>query len=247
MSEIALLSSRRSRLEEKAKQGKSGAKIALDLLKHPERFLSTVQIGITVVGVILGAFGGEAFATKLDPLLQTIGVPTTYSYNIAFGVVVTIITYLSIVIGELVPKAIGITYAESITVNLSPLMRFLALVAKPMVFLLTISTKSILKLLGIKDRVEAPVTEEEVKTMIEQGTQHGVFEQEEGDMIKSIFRFGDRKAYAIMTARQEISWLDVNDSLEETRMLIYNSNFTKFPVCDGDLDKIIGEIGRAHV
>jgi putative hemolysin len=240
MSEIALLSSRRSRLEEKAKQGKSGAKIALDLLKHPERFLSTVQIGITVVGVILGAFGGEAFATKLDPLLQNIGVPITYSYNIAFGVVVTIITYLSIVIGELVPKAIGITYAESITVNLSPLMRFLALVAKPMVFLLTISTKSILKLLGIKDRVEAPVTEEEVKTMIEQGTQHGVFEQEEGDMIKSIFRFGDRKAYAIMTARQEISWLDVNDSLEEVRMQVYNSNFTKFPVCDGDLDDIIG-------
>lgn len=126
--------------------------------------------------------------------------------------VVTIITYLSIVIGELVPKAIGITYAGKVLTLLPPLIRLAF--AKPMVFLLTISTKSILKLLGIKDRVEAPVTEEEVKTMIEQGTQHGVFEQEEGDTIKSIFRFGDRKAYAIITARQEISWLDVNDSLE---------------------------------
>lgn len=240
MSEIALLSARRSRLEENAKQGKTGAKVALDLLKHPERFLSTVQIGITVVGVILGAFGGETFATKLDPILQSISVPIAYSYKIAFGIVVTIITYLSIVIGELVPKAIGITYAESITINLSPLMRLLAIIAKPMVFLLTVSTKSILKLLGIKDRVQSPVTEEEVKIMIEQGTQHGIFEQEEGDMIKSIFRFGDRKAYAIMTARQEIAWLDVNDSLEEVRAHVYNSNFTKFPVCDGDLDEIIG-------
>lgn len=240
MSEMALVSARRARLEEQAKQGKRGAIIALDLLKDPERFLSTVQIGITLVSIASGAYGAEIVAGYLRPALQSLHITAFNTDSLAMGISLAVITYLSIVIGELVPKAIGINYAQSITVNLSPFMRFLSIIAKPAVFLLTVSTQAILKLLGIKQQSSSPITEEEVKILIEQGTQHGVFEQEEGNMIRSIFRFGDRKAYAIMTSRDEVSWLNINDSMDDIRTLIYNSNYTKFPVCDGDLSEVIG-------
>lgn len=240
MSEMALVSARKSRLEELAKQGNKSAQIALKLLQHPERFLSTVQIGITLIGIVVGAYGAETFAPRLSPLLDCIGIPTEYSYNIAYGIVISILTYLSIIIGELVPKAIAITYAERITLTLAPFMQLIAILTRPFVWLLSVSTKGLLKMLGIKEKQETPVTEEELKMLIEQSAMHGAIEQQETDLIKSIFRFGDRRAYAIMTSRQDTVWLDLNDSVEEIRQQIYSSNYTKFPVCDGDMDKVLG-------
>lgn len=171
MSEIALVSSKRARLEEKAKKGSKGAKIALKLLDEPEKFLSTVQIGITLIGIIAGAFGGLAFADDLVPVLQKISWLAPYADKAAIAIVVTVITYLSLVIGELVPKTIAFNNPEGITVALAPVMKLLSWITTPVVSFLSFSTKIFLKILMIKKKERTPVTEEELKILIEKGTQ----------------------------------------------------------------------------
>lgn len=242
MSEIALVSSRKSRLEQKAQKGSKGAKIALRLLERPEHFLSTVQVGITLIGIVAGVYGGVALAEDLTPYVEKVSWLKEYAGQIALVIVVGIITYLSLIIGELVPKSIAMNNPEAITIALAPFMKGLAIVAYPVVAFLGFSTKIVLKLFMIKERSEPPVTEEELKYLIEKGSQHGVLEKQESDIMKSVFSFGEHRAYTIMRLKKDITWLDINKSKEENLKKIFNSAFTKFPLCDGGIDHIIGTI-----
>jgi putative hemolysin len=242
MCEIALVSSRKSKLEQSAKQGSNGAKIALNLLKEPEKFLSTVQIGITLVGIVAGAYGGEAFTKELQPYIEKISWLKSYAEEVAFALIVAIITYFSLIIGELVPKSIALNNPEGITITFAPLMRGLAIITYPFVWFLSVSTKLFLKVFMIKDRNEPPVTEDELKYMIETGSQHGIIEKQESEIMHSVFKFGDRKADNVMTKRLDISWININHSKVEIQANVFQSGYTKFPVCDESLDKIIGVV-----
>jgi putative hemolysin len=242
MCEIALVSSRKSKLEQSAKQGSKGAKTALDLLKEPEKFLSTVQIGITLVGIIAGAYGGEAFTKNLQPYVEQVAWLKPYAEEVAFALIVAVITYFSLIIGELVPKSIALNNPEGITITFAPFMRGLAIVTYPFVVFLSLSTKLFLKLFMIKQRNDPPVTEDELKYMIETGSQHGIIEKQESDIMHSVFKFGDRRADNVMTQRRDITWLNINQSKEEILANIFQSTYTKFPVCDESLDKIIGVV-----
>jgi len=247
MCEIALVSSRKSKLEQKANQGIKGAKTALTLLKEPEKFLSTVQIGITLVGIIAGAYGGEAFTEYLQPYFERVEMVKEYAEQIAFISIVIVITYFSLIIGELVPKSIALNNPENITITFAAFMRALSIATYPLVAFLTLSTKLFLKLLMIKERNEPPVTEDELKYMIETGLQHGIIEKQESDIMQSIFKFGDHKAYNVMTRKRDISWININQTKEEIIANVYQSTYTKFPVCDGSLDKIMGVISVREV
>ncbi|RPI73595.1 MAG: HlyC/CorC family transporter [Ignavibacteriales bacterium] len=242
MAEIALVSSRRVRLEEKANNGSKGAKAALNLLQKPEEFLSTVQIGITLIGIIAGAYGGAAWVNDISPFFAQFNSLKEYAVEISYVVVVSSITYLSIIIGELVPKSIAYNNAEGISVALAPVMKILSTVTKPIVKFLSFSTKIFITILGIKTKKENLITEEELKMLIDQAGMHGTFEKNEINMIKSIFRFGDRKAYSIMINRQDISWIDVNDPPAVTKEILHTSNYSRLPLCDSSIDKIIGII-----
>lgn len=240
MSEIALVSSKRARLEEKAKKGSSGAKIALKLLEEPEKFLSTVQIGITLVGIISGAFSGLALADDLVPILKRIEWLELYADKAAIVLVVSIITYLSLIIGELVPKTIAFNNPEGITITLAPFMKMLSWITTPVVSLLSLSTKIFLKILMIKEKDETPVTEEELKILIEKGTQFGTLEYRESELLKRIFRFGDRKAYEIMTNRQDVVLINIKDPIQKIKQQVYENPFSRYPVCDESPDNIFG-------
>jgi len=240
MAEIALVSSRKVRLEERANKGSKGAKIAVHLLQKPEEFLSTVQIGITLIGIIAGAYGGAAFVDDIYPFFEQFSALKDYAIEIAYVVVVGVITYLSIIIGELVPKTIAYSNPEGIAIALAPLMQLLSVIAKPIVKFLSFSTKIVVKVFRIIQVKEPPVTEEELKMLIDQGSQFGTFEKNESEMLKSIFRFGDREAYSIMINRQDIIWINVNDSKENIEAVISNSTYSRIPLCDESIDNIIG-------
>lgn len=240
MAEIALVSSRKFRLEEKAIKGSSGAKIALQLLQKPEEFLSTVQIGITLVGIIAGAYGGAALVDDIYPFLEQFPALKEYAVEIAYVIVVGVITYLSIIIGELVPKSIAYSNPEGIAIALAPLIKLLSIITKPVVKFLSFSTKIVVKIFRIKQVKEPPVTEEELKMLIDQGSQFGTFEKNESEMLKSIFRFGDRQAFSIMINRQNIVWINVNDSKENIEADIKNTTYSRLPLCYESIDNIIG-------
>lgn len=240
MSEIAIVSARHVRLERMAREGSLGARAALDLIEDPNRFLSTVQVGITLVGIFAGAFGGATIAGALAEELRDVPVIGPYAGGFSLALVVGTITYLSVVIGELVPKRIALQYAERISALVARPMQGVAVLAAPIVRLLSLSTEAVLAILGIKAQPQEAVTEEEIRVLVEQGAQAGMIEEVERDMVESIFRLDDRPLESMMTPRLEIVWLDVNASPEENRSIMENSNFSRFPVCDGDLDHVIG-------
>lgn len=240
MAEIALVSSRKVRLEEKAIKGSSGAKIALHLLQKPEEFLSTVQIGITLIGIIAGAYGGAAWVNDISSYFEQFSLIKEYAVEIAYVIVVGVITYLSIIIGELVPKSIAYSNPEGIAIALAPLLQFLSIITKPIVKFLSLSTKIVVKVFRIKQVKEPPVTEEELKMLIDQGSQFGTFEKNESEILKSIFRFSDREAYSIMINRQDIVWINVNDPKANIEAAIKNTTYSRLPLCDESIDNIIG-------
>jgi putative hemolysin len=240
MSEIAVVSSRKARLQQLANEGNAKARAALKLAESPNNFLSTVQVGITLIGVLTGAFGGATIARNLASYLQQIPVLAPYSQAIALGIVVLTITYLSLIIGELVPKRLALNSPERIAANIAMPMRMIAVIASPAVYLLSASTDFVLRILGIGPSTEPLVTEEEIKVLIEQGTEAGTFEVAEQDMVERVFRLGDRPVSALMTPRPEIVWLDLEDSLEVNRHRIINGGHSRFPVCQGGLDNVLG-------
>ena len=239
MSEFALVSARKARLQQSSEEGVPGALAALDLANSPNRFLSTVQIGITLIGVLSGAFGGATLAHKFAGVLAGYPFLAPYSDTLAIGAVVVAITYLSL-LGELVPKRLALSDPERIASIVAGPMHALSGFASPAIRLLSASTDLLLKLGGVKSSGRSPVTEEEIKILIDQATVAGVFEEAEQEMVQRVFRLGDRHAGALMTPRQKIEWLDVNDASEKHRRKIVNSPFSRFPVCQGKLSNILG-------
>ncbi len=242
MSEMAVVSSRKARLQQLANAGNARARAALDLTNNPDRFLSTVQIGITLVGILAGAFGGATIAEQIGFHLRDVPRLAPYGEAIGVGIVVLAITYLSLVFGELVPKRLALNNPERIASFIARPMSVLSRLAAPFVRLLTFSTGTVFKLLRMRPSTEQLVTEEEIKFLIKQGTQAGVFEVTEQDMVESVFRLGDRRVSALMTPRLDIVWLDA-DALDEVSLRkITESHFSRFPVGRGHIDNVMGVI-----
>lgn len=240
LAEMAVVSARKVRLQQRAEEGNKAAKTALHLAAQPTRFLSTVQIGITLIGILSGAFGGATVAETLAAYFAQFPALAPYSEAIGVGIVVTVITYFSLVFGELVPKRLALNNAERIAALVAPIMQFVATIARPFVSLLSASTELVVRLLGIKPASEPAVTEEEVKILIEQGRETGVFEDVEQEIVERVFRLSDRTVNSLMTHRSEIVWIDVEDPLEENIKKIVTSGHTNFVVCKGDFDHVIG-------
>lgn len=241
-SEIAIVSARKVRLEQLAKRGNVNARLALKLANSPNDFLSAVQIGITLIGILSGAVGGATLSLRLEEFFKSIPPLASYSEPLSIGLVVTIITYLSLVVGELVPKRIGLNNPEQIACNVARPMQLLTKSTAPVVHLLSISTEWLLKLLGIRASDEPLVTEEEIKGLIEQGTQAGTFEEAEQEMVTRVFRLGDRPIRTLMTPRVAITWLDIDDPLPENQRKIMGNTYSRFPVAQGRLDNCIGTV-----
>jgi putative hemolysin len=241
MSEIALVSSRKSRLEAASRNGDTSAKAALKLANSPTRFLSTVQIGITLIGLLTGMYSGDNLTSDLELFIAAIPVLNPYSHTLAVGTVLVGITYLSLVLGELVPKRLGMANPESISKFMATPMNLLSKVTAPFIWLLGFSSDLIIRLLNIKQSENA-VTEEEIKSLIQEGTSGGVFEEIEQEIVHNVFQLGDRKVTSLMTNRQEIVWLDVEDSVEENRAKIFESRHSIYPVCRNTVDDVVGLI-----
>jgi putative hemolysin len=239
-SEIAVVSARKVRLGQMANGGNSRAEAALRLANSPNDFFSTVQIGITLIGILSGAVGGATLAQRLKPAFDTIPALKPYSATISVVIVVTIITYLSLVIGELMPKRVALNNPEQIACTVAKPMRSLSLIASPLVRILTDSTDTLLNILGIRASQEQAMTEEEIRVLIEQATKLGTFEESEQEMVERIFRLGDRRIKTLMTPKFDITWLDIDAPLEELESLVRQSNHSRFPVAKESLDKCLG-------
>lgn len=240
MSEAAMLATRKAKLQQLANEGDKAAHAALEILKNPNVFLSTIQIVITLIGVFAGAVGGATIADALSQQLVKIEAIAEFAESISFGLVVVTITILTIWLGELVPKRLGLHSPERITKLVAGPMAILSTLFSPLIKLMSLGTEFILALFGVKPSTEPPITEEELQVLIDQGTQAGVFEESEQDMVEGVFSLGDRRVYSLMTPRTEIVWLDVNDSTEEILGKIANSPYSRFPVRQDSLETIIG-------
>ena len=242
MSEIAVVSSKKPRLQQRANEGDAHAKKALELASNPNPFLSTIQVGITLIGVLVGAVGGATLGDKLTPIIAGIPVFAPYATSIALFIVVLLITYFSIVLGEIVPKRIGLQNPERLAASLAGPMLFISRIFRPLVWFLTKSSDFVLRLLGQKPSIETPVTEEEILVQIDQSKQAGVIEETEQDMVEGVFRMHERRVFSLMTPRSEIVWLDVKDSPEDIQKVIEESMYSRFPVCEDSLDNVLGII-----
>jgi putative hemolysin len=242
MSELAVVSSRPARLRVLSDQGSKGATTALRLADNPGRFLSTVQIGITLVGVLSGAFSGATLGARLSEWLVGQGFSQVVSDGFGVGLVVVAITYLSLIIGELVPKQIALRDPERVAARVAPAMLLLSRVGAPLVFLLDISGRAVLALLGQKGEPEEKVTEEEVRTIIAEAETAGVLERDEREMISGVMRLADRSARALMTPRREVEVIDLGDSADEIREQLRATRRSRLPVQDGEADSIIGVV-----
>lgn len=243
LSELAIVSSRRTRLQMRAEKGDRGAKVALKLQEDPSSFLSTVQVGITLIGIIAGAYGATALAEDVEPYI-TGWFPALAKHAglIAFSVVIALTTYLSIVIGELVPKRIAITAPEGFACIIAPPMALLAKVMFPVVYVLRASTNLILGLFGLSKVNAELMTEEEIESVIEEGAASGAIDADERDMIRSVMRLADRDVRSIMTSRKDVVWLDLDDSPEELLQKIAGSGHSRFPVARDDLEHVISVV-----
>ena len=242
LSEAAMLSVRKARLQQRVNDGEKSAKVALRLAENPNRFLSTVQIGITVIDVLIGAISGATVARLLTGAFARVPALAPFSETIGVAVVVIVVSYLSIVFGELVPKRLALHNADGVATAIAAPMLFISRLFKPIVWLLGRSTDLILRALKIKSATESPVTEEELLVQLEQGKQAGVFQEAEQDMVEGVFSLSDQRVNALMTPRNEITWLDVNDTPEEIRRKVSESPFSRFPVGEDSLDTVVGVV-----
>ena len=240
MLEMALVSSRKTRLLQQAEAGNHNASYILQLVDEPTNFLSTVQIGITLIGIGTGVYSGASLAEPLTLLLLHIPFLESYANAIAYTSVVALVTYLSIILGELIPKQIAINNSEKIILFFAPVVKFLIKVFSPFTLALNISTKFLLRLFKIKKSEEQAVTEEEIRSLIEQGTADGIFNKEESKIIRSAFELDDLHVSEIMTPRTKISWLDINDDTDTHLAQIFDKGYSCFIVADEDLDKVKG-------
>jgi putative hemolysin len=240
MCELAVVSSRRSRLQELVKKRHRGARVAMRLLENPTDFLSTVQVGITLIGVFAGAFSGATLAEQFGAWLDQWPLIEPYGEPVAFAIVVLCITYVSLVIGELVPKRIALNDPERIASALAPWMRGVARVAAPAVWLLRLSTEAVLRVLGLTRDRKLTVTEDEVRMLVAEGTRSGVFMPKEREMIEGVLRLADRTVRAVMTPRTEVAWLDVAATPEDVVAQLDTRRLSRFPVCRETIDHPVG-------
>lgn len=240
MTEIAIVTSKKNRLERMRDEGNTNAAYALKLAEDPNQLLSTIQIGITLIGVITGAFGGATIASQLSVYVEQIDFLAPYSYQLSFVIVVGISTYLSLIIGELVPKRIGLGNPEKVASAVAKPMFFFSKIGRPLIWVLSKSTELLLKLLRIKPTNEPNVTEEEITQLIEEGVYSGVVEEIEQDIVEQIFYLGDKRLSDILTTRTQLVWLDIEDPFEDNLRIINESAYSKFPVGKGSLDRFQG-------
>jgi putative hemolysin len=240
MSEIAIVSARRPRLQQRAAEGEKGARLALDLAAAPERFLSTVQIGITLVGILAGAFAGATIAKVMSEQLGQVPFLAPYSDALSVALMVIAVTYLSVVLGELVPKTIGLNSAERVAVKVAGPMMTLSVIAYPIVRLLSSSTQAVTRLLGIRDMTQPEFTKQELLIMMEEGAEAGLLKQTESEMVEQVFRLSDRRVSTVMVHRTNIVWLDLDESRQTWTRQIIEQNHTLLPVARGDLDAVVG-------
>ena len=240
MAEIAVVSARKARLQQQVNEGQPGAKLALQLAEDPGDFLSTVQIGITLIGILAGVFGGQNIAVQMAPYLETLPLVAPYSANASLAIVVVLITFLSLVIGELVPKQIGLNNPERIARLMARPMNVVATLTLPLVRLLSLSTRLVLRLLRVEPTQEPPVTVEELQILVQQGAESGIIHPQNEEMVEQVLRLSDQRVNALMTDRTDIVWLDLDDPLEENRQKIIESGHSRFPVSRGEADNILG-------
>lgn len=239
MSEIALISARKSSLGAEAKRGSKTARMALRLSEEPDNFLSTVQIGITLIGILTGIYSGNKIATIFADWLSEFGILPNYASNIAQTLIVVAVTYLTLVFGELLPKRIGMNAAEAVAKIMVRPMSLLSTVAAPFVWLLSKSTQLLFNLLGMKN-LESKVTEDEIKSIINEGKEDGEVQEVEQDIVERVFLMGDMKIDSIMTHKHDIVWFDVSMSAKEVRSAMGDKLYELYPVCDGNLDNVLG-------
>lgn len=247
MSEIAIVSSKKIRLQGLAESGSRGAKIALDLSDNPSRFFSTVQVGITLIGIFNGAFGEAALVEDLAPQIAAVPALEGYAREIALGIVVVAITFASLIFGELVPKRIAMQHPEAVASFLSVPMQWLSKLMSPFVRTLTFSTDFVLRLLGIRQHKEAPVTEEEFAGMLQEGTNAGVFEKTEHDIVSRALRLDDQRVAALMTPRMDVHFIDLDEPVEVNLAKIADSSYSRFPVCKGDVSHVVGVVHAGNL
>lgn len=242
MYEFSLVSSSRARLKNEAARGSRKAEKTLRLLDEPEKILSTIQIGITLIGIISGAFGGVSLADDVKPLFEKISFLAPYAHDLAMITVVALITYLSLIIGELVPKSIALGNPERVATLLTPIMIGLTKISYPFVWLLSISTKVVNHLLGIKSGDERSMTEDEIKMIIRQSTEQGILEKEETEMLQDVFRFTDKHANELMTHRKDLVYLFTRQSRDEVLETIATAHYSRYLLCGDSTSDIIGMV-----
>lgn len=242
MSEIAMVSARKSRLETEAKTGNKSARRALKLANEPNRFLSTVQIGITLIGILTGLYSGQALAGDLAVWVEKIEVLQPHALLISKTIIVIVVTYLTLIFGELVPKRIGMVAAEKMAKIIAAPMDILSRVASPFVWLLSASTSFIMRILGLNKTGESRITEEEIKAIIQESTAEGEIQEVEQDIVERVFNLGDRDIASIMTHRSDLTWLNITDTNEQIRKTVKENLHTIYPVSDTKLDNIVGVV-----
>lgn len=242
MAEIALVSARKSRLDLDAQRGDKSAQIALENANSPSRILSTIQIGITLIGILTGVYSGAALSGGMASLLVYLGVSQALSYTLAIVIVVTIVTFFSLVVGELVPKQIGLTNPEGISKVMVPVLLTMAYITHPFTWLLSKTSDLLIRLLNIKASSDSKVTEEEIKAMVQEGAEDGEVQEIEQDIVERVFHLGDRKISSLMTHHSDLHWIDVNDSSDMIMEKFREDLHSVYPVCEDDLDNVRGVV-----
>jgi putative hemolysin len=247
MSEIALISARKSRLESSAKKGNSSAQIALDLANSPNKFLSTVQIGITLIGILTGIFSGDKITADVETYILSFEFLKPYAHSVAVGIVVVILTFFSLVLGELLPKRIGLNYPEAIAKAVAMPMKMVSIVTAPFIWLLTHSTEFLLDILQIKPTADGKVTEEEIKAIIKEGTEVGEVQEIEQDIVERVFHIGDRKVNSLMTHRKSVVMLPSEADKNQVKESMLRELHSVYPVYKDDLDEIVGVVSLKNI
>jgi putative hemolysin len=242
MSEIALISARKNRLETAAKKGNTNAKVALDLANSPNKFLSTVQIGITLIGILTGIYSGDKITEDVKLFVEGFEGLKPYAHSLSVGIVVVVLTFFSLVLGELLPKRIGLNYPEAIAKAVAVPMKMVSIVTMPFIWMLTVSTDFILDVFNIKPTADGKVTEEEIKAIIKEGTEGGEVQEIEQDIVERVFHIGDRKVNSLMTHRKSIVYLSYEDTIEELKAKVLDELHSVYPVCVENLDDVVGVV-----
>lgn len=242
MAEIAIIASKRTKLQQLQEKGNKNAEIVLRLSDNPNTLFSTIQVGITLIGTLTGALGAVAFSSGFAEIFMSMGLPEGYSQTLAVGIVVFILTYISIIVGELVPKRLGLSNPEAISMFMARPMELLSMLFGPLVNVLSISTEGILKIFNIQPKQEVPLSLDEVRLLMKQGAQVGVFKSTEKNIVEKTLNLSDKRVTTVMTARNKIEWVDIDSDIESLKKAVLENQYSYYPVCKKDIDDVKGII-----